>query len=288
MFQALDMLHSPELDNPAMIAGFSGWMDGGEVSTGTVEYLVEKLDAQPFARIAPDNFFISNFPASMEAASLFRPHVKIENGLITEFEEAENLFFYSEAENLILFTGKEPNLRWHEFGDSFFALAAAQHVSRIVFAGSVAGSVPHTRNPRFHFSVSDAAMIDELARFDMAPSNYEGPGSFMTWLTLEAGPRGIPVASLVAEVPAYLQGRNARCVEAMVSRIKAVAGLGIAVDDLKILSLEFEKQVSEVVKTRPELAELIAGIEKEYDKETLDSQRGDLRDWFEKQNIRLD
>ena len=50
----------PSLEAPSMIIGFSGWMDGGDVSTGTIEYLKNKLKANKFAEINPGEFYIFN------------------------------------------------------------------------------------------------------------------------------------------------------------------------------------------------------------------------------------
>ena len=35
--------NSPTFSNPRLVVGFSGWMDGGDVSTGTIRILAEKL-----------------------------------------------------------------------------------------------------------------------------------------------------------------------------------------------------------------------------------------------------
>ena len=67
----------PEYTNGTLVLAFSGWMDGGDVSTGTVERLVDLLEAEPIASIDPEPFYIYNFPGSMEIAALFRPHIKI-------------------------------------------------------------------------------------------------------------------------------------------------------------------------------------------------------------------
>ena len=40
----------------AAVLAFSGWMDGGDVSTGTVRRLVDLLGAKPFADIDPCGF----------------------------------------------------------------------------------------------------------------------------------------------------------------------------------------------------------------------------------------
>ncbi|MHC4722274.1 MAG: hypothetical protein ACYS6I_06140 [Planctomycetota bacterium] len=38
-----------KLKDGQLLMGFSGWMDGGNISTGTVKFLVEQLDAQKLA-----------------------------------------------------------------------------------------------------------------------------------------------------------------------------------------------------------------------------------------------
>ena len=82
----LNIYKKPNFDTPRLLLGFSGWMDGGEVSTGTVKYLIDKLGAQRFAEIEPKGFYINSFPGSMEITALFRPHTKIKDGLIESYE----------------------------------------------------------------------------------------------------------------------------------------------------------------------------------------------------------
>jgi len=38
----------PALRHPYMVCGISGWLDGGESGTGSVQYLLEKLRAKRF------------------------------------------------------------------------------------------------------------------------------------------------------------------------------------------------------------------------------------------------
>ena len=64
----------PTMDNATLVLSFTGWMDGGNVSTGTVERLVDLLSARQVAQIDPEPFYIYNFPGPMEVAALFRPY----------------------------------------------------------------------------------------------------------------------------------------------------------------------------------------------------------------------
>ncbi len=279
----------PPLSGARMILGLSGWMDGGEASTGTIEYLAEALGAQRLASIDPGPFTIYNFPGSMDLTALFRPHARIEDGLITTYGEPENIFLSSPDYKVILFEGKEPNLRWPDFADCILRVATEFNVEQLVFVGSVAGLVPHTRPPRIYCSVSnDEARQVFHEEHGLALSNYEGPASFITSLMVRCARMGLPMASLVAEIPAYVQCRNVKAITAITKELAAILALPINFSTLSELTAEFEKRIDETVGQRPELAEEIRKIEKEYDEVASTPRDDELKDWFERQGIDLE
>src|SRR5437773_2997457 len=100
--------HRPALDGATLVLAFNGWVDGGDVSTGTVRRLVDLLGARPVADIDPDPFYLFNFPGSMEIAALFRPALRIEGGLVASLEMPASVFSCHEPANLVLFLGREP------------------------------------------------------------------------------------------------------------------------------------------------------------------------------------
>lgn len=287
MHDALTIHHQPELAGARMVVGFSGWMDGGQVSTGTIGYLAEVLDAEPLADIAPSDFYILNVPGSMEISALFRPHTRIENGVIEDFDLPVNTFKVSESHNLILFEGKEPNLCWSDFADCIFQIADDHEVSMLAFVGSVSSMVPHTREPRFHSAISTEDLRSEIERLGLNPANYEGPASFSTYLSVRARERGLPMASVVAEVPGYIQGRNIKGIDAVVRKLADLLDLSFDMEPLAELRREFESRLSEVMDKRPEIVKHIRKLEDDYDKEVVSAQEDDLREWFEKQGIEL-
>ena len=282
------ILEQPVLRSPRMVMGFSGWMDGGDASTGTVKYLTEKFNARELAEIDPERFYIYNFPGSMEISSFFRPHTSIEDGLITTFEEPANKFYFSEPDDLILFEGKEPNLRWQQYADCIFSVAAEFHVTKIYFVGSVSSVVPHTRETRFHGSVSDERLKpDLLDNHGIFFSNYEGPASFVTYMMVQSRLKGLPMTSLVAEIPGYVQGRNEKCIEAIVRKLAAILGLAADFDDMKAGSRQFEKRLNQVLEDRPELADLLRKLEQDFDGDVQGDYPDDLEQWFDKQGLRF-
>ena len=243
----LQNLACPNLNNATMLLALTGWMDGGDVSTGTVKRLMASRNLKTIATIDPDPFYIFNFPGSMEISALFRPEVRYFDGIVERFEMPSNIFHCDEESNLVFFLGKEPNLRWQGFADCIFDVAEACNVKQILFMGSFGGTVPHTREPRMYASVSDEKLKPILAANGCRFSDYEGPSGFATLLLSQASRHGIDMMSIVAEIPGYLQGTNPLSIEAVTRRLSRVLNLQVDLDAMRHESTEWEMQVTQAV-----------------------------------------
>lgn len=268
----LDILAQPKLNRATMMLALTGWMDGGLVSTGTVERMMENRDLLEIARIEPDPFYIFNFPGSMEVASLFRPQVSVEAGLITEFEWPSNTFHCDAAANMVFFLGREPNLLWQEFADCIFEVARDVGVSRIIFMGSFGGTVPHTREPRMYGSASHPHLTPLLESYGMKLSDYEGPASFANLLLDQAAGHDIEMLSLVAEIPGYLQGINPLSIEAVSRRLAHILNQPVDLTGLRTASNEWEIKVTEAVEKDPKLAARVRKLEQQYDNQLINPE----------------
>jgi proteasome assembly chaperone (PAC2) family protein len=271
-----------------MIVGLSGWMDGGQVSTGTVEYLARRLRAEALAEIPGDDFYILNIPGPMDVAALFRPHAKIEDGLVTECQLPRNLFLVSRADNLIFMLGKEPNLKWTDYARCVFSVAKRFGVERIYFLGSVSGLAPHSRDPRLMVSVSDESLKPELDLLGAPFSDYEGPGHLCTYLTHLAGEYGIGMINLIAQIPVYVHGVNYRCVESLSRKLAGLLKIHLDLTDLRLLTDEQEERIDAALTEHPELAERVRQLEDDYDSGTFETEMGDLKTWLEQHGLKLD
>jgi hypothetical protein len=261
--------HRPALHEATLVLAFSGWMDGGDVSTGTARRLVDLLGARPLAEIDPEPFYIYNFPGSMELAALFRPRIQIEGGLVKGIEMPAATFHYHEPANLVLFLGREPNLRWGTFAGCILALARAVGVARLLFVGSFGGAVPHTREPRLHVTCSEAGLLPAMEQYGMRRTGYEGPGSFASYLLTRVAAAGLFMTSLAAEIPGYLQGPNPVCIEAVTRRLAKILRLPLDLAPLRAASTEWELAVSAAIEKDDELATRVRQLEEAYDNDLL-------------------
>ena len=278
----------PAMKHPRLLIGFSGWMNGGEVSTGAVEWLISKLGATSFAEIEPEGFYIYNFPGTMETNAMLRPFTRIEAGIVKDYEIPSNIFYYDDGNDLIILTGKEPNLNWTTFAKSIIDLCCEFNVEEIYFIGSVAGLVPHTREARISCCVSDNKIKSQLAEHGFEFADYEGPAGFVTHLIATCIAKDIRMASFVVNVPAYVHGENPICVETVIRNIGKILDLHIDIDDLRHVSDKFELRLNKAVKEIPELAVNINKLEDIYDKDLFDHELGDLKEWLVDRGLRLD
>ena len=286
--EKLQIYGEPQVTEPRLLMAFSGWMNGGKASTGTLEYLQKQLQAKDFAHIEPEGFYIYSFPGSMEVSSLFRPHTKVKNGLVENLQVPKNVFSCAENSGLIFFSGKEPHCNWEEYAECIFSICSRFGAKDIYFTGSVAGLVPHTREPRVYCSVSDKRLKDEMEQYGVRFSEYEGPASIVTYIMSKCSQKGLNMVSLVAEIPAYVQGRNAKCIERLARRLAGMLGLQLHLDELRASGEEFERKLNDIVKDNEELARSIEKLEADYDSEIFDSEMGELKSWLEQQGIRVD
>lgn len=266
----LHISHLPSLQEATLVLAFSGWMDGGNVSTGTVSRLVELTHAKPIADIDPEPFYIYNFPGSMEIAALFRPYVEVQEGLVQAINMPTNIFYCHEPSNLMLFVGKEPNMQWRLFRQCILDLAHESGIRRMLFVGSYGGTVPHTREPRLYITCSEDRLLQGMEKYGVGKTNYQGPGSFTTYLMTQAPSAKLEMISLVAEIPSYLQGTNLTSIEAITRRLAKILKLPLDLDSLRAASTRWELEISNQIEKNAALAAQIRKLEETYDDKLLE------------------
>jgi len=263
------LTEKPRLRRPAMVCGISGWVDGGEAATGTVEYLMNRLSVQEFAEIPIDRFHVFQVPGIIAS----RPHIKIEDGLVEEHDFPSNNFFYwtnpSADNDVILFLGSEPNLRWSEYADAILHIVQEFGVSRIYLLGGVLDKTPHTREPNVSCACSSPELKDEMLRYGVRFTSYEGPGRFGTTLLYICQQRGIEMVSLTARATYYPEyniviSHNPKTIRAMVRRLSGMLELDLDVSDLDKEVAGFEEKLGGMVGRNAEFRAYLEKLENDY------------------------
>jgi proteasome assembly chaperone (PAC2) family protein len=242
----------PEMERPVLVTAFRGWNDAGEAATTAAEFVKDSWDAEPFARIDPEEFF--DFQVA-------RPTVRLVDGVarVIEWPECEFSHARIDGRDIVLFTGIEPNVRWRTFGTTIVDLGRSLNAERLVTLGAFLADVPHTRPVPV---VGSASSPEEAERLGLSMSRYEGPTGIVGVVHDLSIRGGLPSVSFWAAVPHYVPaGVNPRATLALVERLSQfldvpvdTASLGPAIDT-------WEQQITALVEENESLTDYVRRLE---------------------------
>jgi proteasome assembly chaperone (PAC2) family protein len=258
------LTHQPPLQAPYLLAGFAGWPDGGGVSTGVVDFLVSYLAAERIGEIPLDDLYIASSPSSAS-----RPVVQIQQGLIQSLHFPVNEIYawqsQSEAPDLILLQGIEPDLNWQEFVEAVMECVEVFGVQRVYTVGGYLDYAPHTRVPRISATVTHPELQKALSAYDVEQADYEGPTSIQSYLLAHCQSVGIEGIGLWAGTPSYIQGTYPKVVQVMLELLSRTWNLPLEFSMFEEQTAELESSLHEQIDSSPELAEYIKRLEQAYD-----------------------
>jgi proteasome assembly chaperone (PAC2) family protein len=255
-----DILHRtqdlPELRNPSVVVGLSGWSNAAEVATGALHYLRDNLRARKFADIDGEEFY--QFTTS-------RPTVAIDSGKIRTLTYPTTDFYAwtnpDGPQDLLLVIGTEPDLRWKAYMSTLIDLAQEVGASRICTVGGYFDSVPHTALSVCAGTSMDQAISDEMKQLEVQPSTYFGPTSILTSIVWEAHQRGIPAVSLWGRAPHYIQIPNPRVMHEVLWRVLALCKVRRDLGSLRKRGDELVQRITDALPENPQLREYVAQLE---------------------------
>lgn len=225
-----------KLNNAIMIMGLGGWGNAGEVSTFTIKYLTDILDAEKFTEIQPERFH--NY-------LIQRPLVSINNGRIESYISPRTELFYwnkEESVDMVLLSGYEPHLRWTEYIRTVIKIATDAGVEQIYTLGGYLADVSHENETPISASTNNEALLAELEEIDVQLTNYKGPTSVYSELMWAAREK-IDVISLWCAVPIYIRGPYPKAAYSLLKKIVKLAGLTLDLTDLKEKAKSFKIQL---------------------------------------------
>jgi proteasome assembly chaperone (PAC2) family protein len=250
----------PELRNPALIAAFTGWNDGGEAASAAVRWLVRRLPGQRFASIDAEHYH--NFSST-------RPVVRLNGGERQITWPSHDAFFHTDPEkprDLILMVAKEPEIQWRSYGDTVLELAQTMGVTTLVTLGAFLGDTIHTRPVPISGFATTPELGDRIVESGVTPSNYEGP-SGMTALIHDFARRSeLPSFSLWAAVPHYLPTTaNPKAALALVRAVTKILDLDLDLRRLEAAASFFQRQVDQAIANDRRATGMLRALERRVD-----------------------
>lgn len=244
------------LNNPVIVAAFSGWNDAAQAATDTVRSLMKQYSAERVATLDPEAHI--DYQAH-------RPELVLEDGVVREIRWPRFEVFAARtggARDLVLLLGVEPNYQWARFIHSIRELAGAVGATQLVTLGALLADVPHTREPQLTGSASD----DIITRVGMQRSTYEGPTGIIGAIHDACHRDGFNSVSLWVPVSHYInQSPNPLAVRALTRGLSAASGISIPEWDIDASVQQWREQVDAVVAADDDIIEYVRDLEERAD-----------------------
>lgn len=269
MDDLVELREKPGAEEKYMIVGWHQWADAGAISSGLPQYLIEQTGARQIGEIKPDGFYLFQIPGTHH---FLRPEIKLEEGYRKELKSYKNEFFYTDngKKDLLIFLGEEPHLNADRYAEAFFDAVEALNVKRVVAVAGVYGPMPYDKDREVSCVYSLRSMKDELTKYAVKFSNYEGGTTIGTYLIDKAEQREIEFFVFYAFVPAYDFSQHPTNLQQgirietdfkawydLMRRFNHMFDLGIDLSDLEKQSNELvssmDSKIDELEKEMPEL-----------------------------------
>jgi proteasome assembly chaperone (PAC2) family protein len=255
--EVIKYLSEPSLHEPALVAGFGGWGNAGEVATSTVDFLVKSLEAQQLASLESDVFFLF---------SVNRPLVTIAHGHLKSLDLPKSRFYFSTnslGRDLILFFGPEPQLCWHQYVEAFMQLCHRFGVRTFITLGGLHDEVLHneTKISAAGASMDDVQRLRELKE-PVELIEYVGPSAIHSLFLAKALEQKIESISLWAHAASYLQGTNYKLCSGLIKRLNLLLGLEVEPTELDLSWKLVEDQIDQLIEKNEQLKQHVEELKK--------------------------
>lgn len=258
------------LRSPVVVMAFGGWSDTGTVTTDVTKKLADAYDAERFLTVDPEDYYVFTDT---------RPHVRMNEDGIREVRWPENEAWAAklpgEEHDLILVSGQEPNLRWRGFATRLAGAIAAHAPSLVCTLVARPAATPHTRPIPITGSSADAALA---AKYRLGRSLYQGPTGILGVLHDELRKLNIPLISLAAAVPHYLNvDENPPATMALLRALKPVIGVMPSLSSLEEEEVRFLQRVDEASSGDDQIGHYVRSLEEHYgEQQTIEEQDASL------------
>jgi hypothetical protein len=249
----------PTLERPVLVMALEGWVDAGLAASTAAGAL---RNGMPYELLAD---FDADALIDHRAR---RPVQRITNGVNTgltwpelRLEVATN----PTGRSVLLLTGPEPDMRWHQWTAEVVQLVSRLGVEMVVGLGAFPAPVPHTRPVRLISTGNDP---EQAGRIGFLPATLDVPAGAQGVLEYSFGEAKIPTVGLWARVPHYAAALPYPAASiALLSELANLAGLEIATGELDDAAATATAQIDQLISGSEEHTAMVAQLEVQHDNE---------------------
>ncbi|MDD5730035.1 MAG: PAC2 family protein [Candidatus Omnitrophica bacterium] len=246
--ERINFYKKPRLKNPCLIVAWPGM---GEVAVKAANFLIDKLKAEEFAEIPPEEFF-------------YLVGSKIENGILDLPELPYSKFYFwkdpaarrgtkSRHHDLIIFVSDaQPDLaKAEEYCQRIMDLAKEFKVKRVVGFAAMPQAIDHIQNPGVWITATSVALLDNLKKLNLENAQVlnEGQISGLNGLFLGmAAKEGMEGFCLLGEIPLYtIQIENPKASHAVLEAAIKILDIQVELSELIEQSHNIEEQINKLL-----------------------------------------
>src|SRR6516225_3337279 len=250
-------LSTADGQGPVLVHALEGFSDAGHAIRLAATHLKAALDTELVASFAIDEL--------LDYRSR-RPLMTFKTDHFTHYDDPD-LSLYALRDSVgnpfLLLAGMEPDLKWERFVTAVRLLAERLGGRRTIGLGTIPMAVPHTRPITMTAHANNKELIAEHQPW---VGEVQVPSSASNLLEYRMAQHGHEVVGFTVHVPHYLaQTDYPEAAEALLAEVSKVASLRIPLEALSEAAAEIRTKINEQVDASPEVAQVVAALERQYD-----------------------
>jgi proteasome assembly chaperone (PAC2) family protein len=248
---------SPGSGGMALLVYLDGFMDAGAAGRLLTEHLLDNFEHTTLARFNTDRL--------LDYRSR-RPLMTFDDGKWQSYDAPElSVFKVADAAGkpFLLLTGPEPDHEWEAFAAAARTLAERLGAGPMITYFGVPMGMPHTRPLGVITHSTRPGLVTSKVPL---PSKLQVPASASSLMEFRFGEAGRDAVGLVVQVPHYLsQAAYPTAALTLIDALTEVTGLDLPALELREAADRTNELIDRQVAESAEVAELVQGLEAQYD-----------------------
>src|SRR6202012_5182130 len=258
----LDIDETPEVsgtdaDGMALLVYLEGFMDAGAAGRLLTEHLLDAFEHTTVARFNTDRL--------LDYRSR-RPLMTFDGGKWESYDAPELTVFKledAEGKPFLLLTGPEPDHEWEAFVSAARTVAERLGAGPMITFFGVPMGVPHTRPLGVITHATRPGLVTSKTEL---PSKLQVPAAASALMEFRFGQANRDALGFAVQVPHYLsQAAYPTAALTLIDAVSEAAGLALPVLELREATDRTNTLIARQVAESAEVAELVQGLETQYD-----------------------